>query len=132
MQPLTCALSILLCLAALGAKAEGSFSVDDEDFMSVRRQAPELWALLDGAFEIDRSGIASRIGSPVSPRLGGKRLGPYCLAAKRKDAPGGSLYRLCFNTEAVYTDASDKVVDSPAAAWSMREVFRSVEISLSK
>ncbi|MBK8325289.1 MAG: hypothetical protein IPL06_22155 [Betaproteobacteria bacterium] len=120
------ALAAFFLAAVLPAAAAGSFDADVE-LMPIRRQVPDLWAALGQSFDLAKSGWANRIGTPVNAELGGRRIGPYCLAAKPKGAPGPNSWEICFNTEAKYSDARGL----PALlenAKSVEETFASVEI----
>lgn len=120
------ALAACLLAAALPAAAAGSFDADVE-LMPIRRQVPDLWSALGQSFDLAKSGWANRIGTPVNADLGGRRIGPYCLGAKPKGAPGPNTWEVCFKTEAKYSDARGL----PALlenAKTVEETFASVEI----
>jgi hypothetical protein len=95
-----------LCLPiAFSASAAGSFQVGIE-FEPIRKQIPELWRALSDSLLLQQSGWANRIGDNVNPRLGGTRIGPYCLLGKPKQTPGPNTLKVCFNTEYLWFDAA--------------------------
>ncbi len=120
------ALAAVALLVSTSAWAGGSFRVDGE-FKPIEAQIPELWAALNSAFDIQASGGASMIGNNVNERLGHLRVGPYCLGAKPKGAPGGDTFLICFHTEQQWLDAAGHPVELPEA-YSVQEKFVSVQI----
>ncbi|MGH8605661.1 MAG: hypothetical protein ACREXR_23580 [Gammaproteobacteria bacterium] len=119
-------IAIAAILVSTSAIAGGSFRVDSE-FKPIKGQIPELWAALSSAFDMAESGGASMIGNNVNPRLGHARVGPYCLLAKPKGAPGPYKFDICFNTEPRWLDAEGRPTELPDAH-SFTERFVSVEI----
>lgn len=116
-----------LCLPlALSAKADGSFQVDVE-FEPIRKQIPALWRALADSLELQRSGWANRIGNGVNPRLGGTRLGPYCVLGRPKGTAGPYSLKVCFNTEYLWFDAAGKK-STLEEATRVEERFVSVDI----
>jgi len=117
---------VLFALYGANLSAGGSFDIDIE-LKPIRQQIPELWTALNQAFEMQRSGWANRIGNPVNPRLGGTRVGPYCLAGRPRGVPGPDSLAICIHTEPRWLDAAGREVDLPEAE-RVEERFRSVEI----
>jgi hypothetical protein len=116
-----------LCLLfALSARAIGSFQVGIE-FEPIRKQIPELWRALSESLELQQSGWANRIGKDVNPRLGGMRLGPYCVLGKPKGASGPYTLKVCFNTEYLWFDAAGNK-STLEEATRVEERFVSVDI----
>jgi hypothetical protein len=106
--------------------AAGSFLVDVE-LKPILDQAPAVRSFLLDALEIQSSGWANRIGNNVNPRLGGTRVGPYCLRAKPRSAPGPYTLEVCVNTEILFFDANGRPTTIEAAS-RLEEKFLSVEI----
>lgn len=106
--------------------AGGSFDVNIE-LKPITNQIPELWQYLTSTLELQQSGWASRIGNEVNPRLGGTRIGPYCLLAKPKTANGPYTMEVCFNTEQLWLDSQGKNCALDRAS-RVEERFVSVEI----
>ena len=118
--------AVLILLASTSAVAGGSFHVDAE-FKPIKAQIPELWAALSSAFDMAASGGASMIGNNVNEQLGHRRVGPYCLLAKPKGAPGPNNFIVCFNTAPQWLDDKGRPTELPNA-YSFTEKFVSVEI----
>lgn len=116
-----------MLLAATSLQAGGSFAVDGE-FAAIKAQIPEIWQVLNNAFDFADSGGASIIGSNVNARLGHRRVGPYCLAAKPKGQEGKRNLLFCFNTEYLWLDAKGQK-STISEAYDVREKFLSIEIS---
>jgi hypothetical protein len=114
-----------LLFLPLTAKAGGSFLV--EDIKPVLAQVPEIEKYIFSTLELGKSGDASMIGSTINPRLGGTRLGPYCINAKPKGATGGYVFTLCINTEYDFRDKKGKSCGIEKA-YSVKETFLSMEI----
>lgn len=119
-------LALLLVAFALPALAGGTFDVD-KDLAPVRQQIPELWGAVTKSFDLAPSGMASRVGANVNARLGGLRVGPWCIPAKPKGAAGPYTYEVCLNTDATWLDAKGKTVDLGKAV-KVEEKFSSIEI----
>ncbi len=125
-----CSSAVLIIVAAgvlfsPASYAGGSFILDD--IKPVLGQAPVVEKYLFTGLELEKSGDANRIGSNVNPRLGGTRLGPYCVNAKPKGARGKNTFRVCINTEYQFTDRAGKPCKLEQA-YSVKEKFSSVEI----
>jgi hypothetical protein len=120
-------LFLVLIFFASSAFAGGSFSVEDE-FAPIKKQIPELWQALNMSFDIRTDGFASRIGNDVNPRLGHRRVGPYCLAGKPKGQKGSDSYMFCFVTEYIWLDENGKK-SSLEEAFDVQEEFVSLELS---
>jgi hypothetical protein len=103
----------------------GSFILDD--IKPILNQAPVIQKYLFTNFELEKIGDANRIGNNVNPRLGGTRLGPYCVNAKPKGAKGKNTFKLCINTEYQFRDQAGKPCKLEQA-YSVKEKFGSVEI----
>jgi len=103
----------------------GSFILDD--IKPILNQAPVIQEYLFTSFELEKSGDANRIGNNVNPRLGGTRLGPYCVNAKPKGAKGKNTFKVCINTEYQFRDQAGKPCKLEQA-YSVKEKFSSVEI----
>jgi len=58
----------------------------------ILNQRPELAKYLFSTLDLDSGGIASRVGSNVNERLGGKPLGPYLIHAKPKGSSGSYVF----------------------------------------
>jgi hypothetical protein len=69
------------------SQGAGSVLVDVE-LKPIVDQVPAVRSFVLDALEIQTSGWANGIGNSVSPLLGGTRVGPYCLRAKPRNAPG--------------------------------------------
>lgn len=106
--------------------AGGSFVI--EDMIPVLDQTPDIKAYILGTLDLDKSGYANRIGNSVNPRLGGKRLGPYCINAKPKGAKGNFTLKLCINTAYDFRDEKGRPCEL-GQAYSVTERFVSAEIS---
>jgi hypothetical protein len=103
----------------------GSFILDD--IKPILNQAPVIQKYLFTSFELEKSGDANRIGNNVNPRLGGTRLGPYCVNAKPKGSKGKNTFKVCINTEYQFKDQAGKPCKLEQA-YSVKEKFSSVEI----
>jgi hypothetical protein len=105
--------------------AGGSFLI--EDIKPILVQSPEIQKYLFDTLELERSGDANRIGNNVNPRLGGTRLGPYCINAKPKGAKGKNTFNVCINTEYQFRNHAGNPCEL-SEAYSVNEKFISVEI----
>jgi hypothetical protein len=125
-----CSSAVLIFVAAgvffsSASYAGGSFILDD--IKPVLDQAPAIEKYLLTGLELEKSGDANRIGNNVNPRLGGTRLGPYCVNAKSKGAKGKDTFIVCINTEYQFRDHAGKPCKIEQA-YSVKEKFSSVEI----
>ena len=77
--------------------------------------------------------IESTIGKTVNPELSGTRIGPYTIHARLKQAgqAGHSTELLIIlKTEVIFLDAQKHKTDKPAAAASVKETLKSIEIQV--
>lgn len=116
-----------LGLLASTAQAGGSFAVDSE-FAPIREQIPALWQALNASFDLASSGGASMIGNNVNPRLGHRRVGPYCLQGKPKQQEAAPSLLFCFHTEYQWLDAKGRKT-TLEQAYDVKERFVSLEIT---
>jgi hypothetical protein len=107
------------------ANAGGSFQIDD--IKPVIAQSPDIEKYLFTTLELAKSGDANRIGGNINPRLGGSRLGPYCIYAKPKGAKGKNTLEVCINTEYHFRDKTGRPC-TLEQAYSVTESFVSIEI----
>lgn len=120
---------IILLLAVLlpnVAVAGGSFRVDTE-LDPILKQVPDIKRYLFKSLDIHWTGSAGRIGQSVNPRFGGRRIGPYRVAAKPKGTEGDFTLELIVHTKRILTDAEGEPTDL-ANAEQIREEFVCVEI----
>lgn len=92
------AIIVFMLFTAPNAWADSTFIVDDE-LKPIVSKVPELWAFFSNSLELQDSAMGIRISNEFNPRLGGKRIGPYCLLGKPKGAKGAYSIELCINTE---------------------------------
>jgi hypothetical protein len=111
------------------ANAGGSFIIDD--IKPILAQSPEVQKYLFATLELTKSGNANRIGNNVNPRLGGTRLGPYCIYARVKGAMGKNTLEVCINTAYHFLDKAGKPCELEQA-YSVEEEFVSAEIRPAK
>jgi len=105
--------------------AGGSFILDD--IKPLLDQAPQVKAYLFSTLDFDACGSADRIGNNVNPRLGGARVGPYCINARPKGSKSGNIFEICINTDIDFRDKKGKSCELDKA-YSFKEKFLSVEI----
>jgi len=116
---------IAFIISGSAAYAGGSFLIDD--IKPVIAQSPDIEKYLFTTLELTKSGQANRIGNNINPRLGGTRLGPYCVYAKPKGAKGKNTLEVCINTEYHFMDKTGRSC-TIEQAYSVTESFVSVEI----
>lgn len=116
---------IAFIFPATAANAGGSFLLDD--IKPVIEQSPDIEKYLFATLELTKSGQANRIGNNVNPRLGGTRLGPYCIYAKPRGAAGKNTLEVCINTEYHFRDKTGRPC-TLEQAFSVTESFVSIEI----
>jgi hypothetical protein len=116
---------IAFIISGSAAYAGGSFLMDD--IKPVFAQSPDIQEYLFSTLELEKSGQANRIGNNVNPRLGGMRLGPYCIYAKPKGTAGKNTMEVCINTEYHFSDKTGRSC-TLEQAHSVTESFVSVEI----
>jgi len=124
---------ILLSFLIIGAFlpqvfAGGSFSFDNE-LEPILNQQPAIKDFVLESFDMEKSGWASRIGSQVNEKYGGRRIGPYCIKAKPKGSQGKYIFELIFNTEKLYLDKNGEHTDL-AKADIIQEKFKSLELKM--
>jgi hypothetical protein len=120
------ALGLLVGLPGPVAQAGGSFSFE-QDLLPILRRQPVIAKWLTGSLDFDQTGDAMRIGQNVMPQFGGRRVGPYVIAAKPKGVPGPFTLEVTVETEIICTNKSGKSVDCAKAA-AMEEKFDSVSV----
>ncbi len=116
---------IAFIISGSAAYAGGSFLLDD--IKPLIAQSPDIHKYLFATLELEKSGQANRIGNNVNPRLGGTRLGPYCIYAKPKGTIGKNTMEVCINTEYHFRDKTGRPC-TLERAFSVTESFVSIEI----
>jgi hypothetical protein len=116
---------IAFIFSAAVANAGGSFLLDD--IKPLIAQSPEMQKYIFATLELTKSGQANRIGNNVNPRLGGTRLGPYCIYAKPRGSKGKNTMEVCINTEYHFKDKKSRPC-TLEQAYSVTESFVSIEI----
>lgn len=97
--------ALALIAFPLSAFAGGSVSFTDE-VMPILRERPELSEPVLHGLQVSEIGEARRIGSRVSPALGGARLPPYVFQARK----GGKDLLLVVNTDVDFFNSEGHVV----------------------
>jgi hypothetical protein len=116
---------IAFIFPAAVANADGSFLLDD--IKPVIQQSPDVEKYLFATLDLEKSGQANRIGNNINPRLGGTRLGPYCIYAKPKGDAGKNTLEVCINTQYHFKDKTGRPCRLEQA-YSVTESFVSIEI----
>jgi hypothetical protein len=129
MKLIACLILTFLIIPVSLSYAGGTFLI--EDIKPILSQSPEIQKYLFATLEIAKSGDANRIGNNVNPRLGGVRLGPYCIYAKPKRAMGKNNLEICINTAYHFSDKAGKPCELEQA-YSVKEEFVSAEIRPAK
>jgi hypothetical protein len=118
-------LSAVFILCSSTVNAGGSFLM--EDIRPILDQSPVVRNFLISTLDFEKSGDANRIGNNVNPRLGGTRLGPYCVPAKPKGKTGRNTMIVCIITEYIFRDKAGKICKLEQA-YSVNEKFISLDI----
>jgi hypothetical protein len=129
MSRVSLALWLLLASVTPGA-AGGSFDAE-ADLVPLLARAPALRDFIDRHLDLDKSGVATRIGREVSDRLGGRRIGPYVIGAKPKGHRGDYIFDLVVHTETVFVDRDGRPSDPPGA-YDVHETVRSFELRMAE
>lgn len=101
---------VALSIIILCAKAYGGGSFGLERVMPLLKQNESIYLFVMDTLDLESGGWAVRIGSNVNPDLGGARIAPYTIRAKRKGAKGDWTYLLQINAETTYYDSNGKDV----------------------
>ena len=118
-------ITFLLSWPGSAAWAGGSFAL--EDLRPILQQEPVLTKWLTDGLEFAETGDAVRIGQNVTPRSGGRRIGPYVILAKPKGATRPFTLEVTVETELICRNATGKAVDV-SQAQTIQEKFASVTV----
>ncbi|HLK67879.1 MAG TPA: hypothetical protein VKU19_30815 [Bryobacteraceae bacterium] len=119
-------------LAISAAWADGSVSTS-ELLQSLGPTNPQLVQTLRDGFNLDKGAIGTTIGRAVNPELSGTRIGPYTIHARLKQAGQSGLSTelvIVLKTDVTFLDAQKHKTDKPAAAVSVKETLKSIEIQV--
>jgi hypothetical protein len=119
---------VILVVASLHAVAGGSFVVADK-LAPLLHKTPVLEQYVTASLDLEPGGMANRIGQIVNPNLGGTRVGPYVVRAKRKGAKGASTLQIKFITETTFLDSDGRPATLQTGT-QVTEIITSVDISL--
>ena len=108
------------------ALAGGSFRVSTE-LDPILNQVPEIKQYLYSSIDIKPDGWAGRIGQPVNPNFGGRRIGPYHVLVRPKGSDGEFTFELIIHTKRVLLNNDGEEVGIHLATH-ISEEFLSVEI----
>ena len=102
-------LSLASAFILLGsARADGS--IDTSEVMPLLKQDTNLYNFVVATFDLIGTAWAPRIGSIINEDLGGARIAPYSIRAKRKGSKGDWEFILYIDAETSYYNAIGKVV----------------------
>ena len=129
MMKIRCLALVGLCSVPRIAMAGGTLGADE--VFAVVRQNVDMSDSLASAMEFRCSAWAeTRLGTEVVPALGGQRVGPYTLWARRRGSKGPWTLELTVETRPRWFDASGTEVpaDQFPSATSVRETLEGVRL----
>jgi hypothetical protein len=103
-----CIIIGLLAYLSHFVHAGGTISTSD-DIVPILSQRSQLKDAILDTFELSQDGWSfQRIGGVVNSELGGARVGPYQVLAKRKGSKGNFTFEIILHTKSIFLDRSGK------------------------